>query len=541
MNTTDISIKNLDHLGLVAGMIDELGIESEINTLIPTNEKKKQLSFGTLCKAMILNGLGYVNKQLYLTPLFFKDKPLKRLFGFEVDANMFNDDALGRTLDVLYEYGVSKAYTAIATKAMEALGIVSKTLHLDSTSFHVDGKYNNDDDKDEKVVHITQGYSRDHHPELNQVVLNLIVENQSGIPLLMKVADGNQTDTKAFAAIVKEHIASLKQGCADDCLQLIGDAALYTSKSLEVFKEEKISFISRVPYTIAEAKTLQSKLSHMELEPLDENYQASRHGIVYAEMPQQWVVYKSSYAKKREDKTLNKNILNKSCDEIKSLDKLTKSLFYCEADALNALQQYKTKLKWIELENAKVTTKAIFKTKGRPKKDTIPDEILYHIEATCTMPIDKMQIASECDSGVFILATNNLEISAQELLNCYKSQQRVERGFRFLKSLEFLSDSLFLKNPKRIEALLMIMTLSLMVYAALEYTIREKLKNSDKTFPNQVGKQIKNPTSRWIFQSFFAIHLVLKHNTTAEQVIGLLERHYIILDLLGERYWKFYE
>ncbi len=539
MAANKITIKNLDHLGLVAGMIDELGIENEINKLIPTNEKKKQLSYGMLCKAMILNGLGYVNKQLYLTPRFFENKPLKRLFGADIEASMINDDALGRTLDALYAYGVNKGYSIIAAKAMEKLSLIPQTLHLDSTSFHVDGKYNSTEAKDDSVVHITQGYSRDHHPQLNQVVLNLIVENQSGIPIWMKPSDGNQTDTKAFAAIIKEHIESLKKGCADD-MQLIGDAALYTSKSLEVFKEHDISFISRVPMTITEAKDLQSKIYAMEFKPIDENYQASQHGIIYAQIPQQWVLYRSAHAKHKEDKTLQKTMMKNSFAEIKSLNKLTKSLFYCEADAAEALQKYVSKLKWIELQNSKIVAKPIFKAKGRPKKDALPDTIQYRIDAIASMPIGTMKTASESESGLFILATNNLELSAKELLIRYKSQQRVERGFRFLKSPEFLSDSLFLKNPERIEALLMIMTLSLMVYAALEYSIRKELKNSDKTFPNQLGKPINNPTARWVFESFFAIHLLSIPDTT-EQVIGLLTRHSILLDLLGKRYWKFYE
>lgn len=132
-----------------------------------------------------------------------------------------------------------------------------------------------------------------------------------------------------------------------------------------------------------------------------------------------------------------------------------------------------------------------------------------------------------------------LELSASELLERYKSQQRVERGFRFLKSPEFLCDALYLKKPKRIEALLMIMTLSLMVYAALEYTIRKELKKNNQTFPNQVGKQINNPTTRWVFESFFAIHLLITHDNP-NMVIGLLLRHKIILDVLGKHYWNFY-
>ena len=49
--------------------------------------------------------------------------------------------------------------------------------------------------------------------------------------------------------------------------------------------------------------------------------------------------------------------------------------------------------------------------------------------------------------------------SQKEVLETYKSQQSVERGFRFLKSPDFLVSAFFLKKPERIEALLMVMTL----------------------------------------------------------------------------------
>ena len=81
MTQQKAAIKNMDHLGLIAGMIDELKIKETIDEAIPSSSKSKNLSYGEETKAMILNGLGYVNKQLHLTPLFFKDKPLKRLFG----------------------------------------------------------------------------------------------------------------------------------------------------------------------------------------------------------------------------------------------------------------------------------------------------------------------------------------------------------------------------------------------------------------------------------------------------------------------------
>lgn len=166
---------------------------------------------------------GYANKQLYLTPQFFKGKPLKKLFGREIESSWLNDDTLGRTLDRLFEYGVTPLYEIIAKKALDILELTPSTIHLDSTSFNLDGKYINqetgaqkskataEEKKEQRVpIIITQGYSRDHHPRLSQVVLNLIVEHQAGIPIWMQPADGNQIDTQAFAKITKEYITSMK-------------------------------------------------------------------------------------------------------------------------------------------------------------------------------------------------------------------------------------------------------------------------------------------------------------------------------------------
>ncbi len=62
---------NLDHLGLIAGMVDELGLAELIDTVIKQDHDQRQVSVGVCVKAMILNGLGFVNRALYLMPHFF--------------------------------------------------------------------------------------------------------------------------------------------------------------------------------------------------------------------------------------------------------------------------------------------------------------------------------------------------------------------------------------------------------------------------------------------------------------------------------------
>ena len=127
----------------------------------------------------------------------------------------------------------------------------------------------------------------------------------------------------------------------------------------------------------------------------------------------------------------------------------------------------------------------------------------------------------------------------QFLLDEYKSQQAVERGFRFLKSPDFLTSSLFLKKPERIEALLMIMTCSLMVYAGIEHLIRKRLAEQDASFPDMKKKPTQNPTAKWVFSCFAGVH-ELSVGTNIKVILNLNERQKIILNCLGDRYWGVY-
>jgi hypothetical protein len=88
-------------------------------------------------------------------------------------------------------------------------------------------------------------------------------------------------------------------------------------------------------------------------------------------------------------------------------------------------------------------------------------------------------------------------------------------------------------------ALLMVMTVCLLVYAALEYRIRQTLKDHEATFPNQKGQPIQNPTARWVFQSFVGIHR-LRTPGQWPLVLNLTEEHQQLLRLLGAPYKRFY-
>ncbi len=100
-----ISIRNLDHLGLVAALCQELGIARMIDALLPKTPPFK-VSHGEALVAMIVNGLGFHSSTLHMFPQFFANKPVERLIGPGICADDLNDDVLGRCLDALFEADV---------------------------------------------------------------------------------------------------------------------------------------------------------------------------------------------------------------------------------------------------------------------------------------------------------------------------------------------------------------------------------------------------------------------------------------------------
>ena len=125
-----------------------------------------------------------------------------------------------------------------------------------------------------------------------------------------------------------------------------------------------------------------------------------------------------------------------------------------------------------------------------------------------------------------------------ELLKNYKAQQKVERGFRFLKSPEFLTSAVYLKKPERIEALLMVMTCSLMIYAGIEHKIRTKLQTTEPFYPDMKKKTTQKPTARWVFLTFEGIHHLKMGET--DIIVGLEPHHQLLIEILGPNYASFY-
>jgi len=504
MNT--LNVKRLDHHGIVSGAFDALGFEDKLNEIIGI-DPQEDVAPGQVVKSMVLVGLGFCNRPLMLTPQFFSNLPVEELIGKGVTADKLNRHKLGRILDAIHEKGCEGVFSILADMACRAEGVDRQKQSLDTTSFSLTGEY--DAETETEAIRVCHGHSKDHRPDLKQMLMELIVSQDGGIPLLMRCHDGNASDSKVFEERSRKVLESIRN--ADELTSWVGDSKLYSASNAPSLA--KLPFITRIPRTVKlENKFVQQALSAPEswiLVAGESGYRYQRFDVTHHDIPQRWLVISSEAARARATKTVMKAVQ-------KEKDSLTKALFHfqaqrfsCSADGDKAFNKLTKGIKYHSLNEPRWDTYKKFSSKGRPRADEVPKEIMY--QGIATAEVDEDKISNVTDTkACFVLGTRiPLEsMSDVEIFQTYKSQSKVECGFRFLKDPLFFTSSLFLKKPERLEALLMVMTLSLLVYSIAQRRLRKNLAEQNETLPNQLGKADRTPTLRWIFQTFEGISVV---------------------------------
>lgn len=525
-----IQTVNMDHHGLIAATCKDLKIAERIDSKLGKDPQRK-VSPGQAIVAMILNGLGFTNRRLYLTHQFFASKPIERLLGADLTAEDLTDYTLGHALDDISQYGTTQLFAEVAFGVALDHDLLGGTHHLDTTSLSVHGSYEVEDDPD--VIEITHGYSKDHRPDLKQVVLSLVVNGPSSIPLWMEPLDGNNSDKVSFHETIQRVNAFQKQIDVETNCKWVSDSALYTKEKL--LKNNDYQWLTRVPETIREATEILEK-KNIKWVDRDHGYKTSAFSSLYGGIEQRWLLCFSEQAYQREKKTLEKKLAKEDEKLKKELWHLGKEEFKCENDARRAIKKTEQKSNLYHIES-QIVPILKYARRGKPSQGEKKKSVGYKIEARFKRKSEEMERQLN-RKGRFILATNNKDqrsYADEKMLEEYKEQQAVERGFRFLKDPWFMVDSVFLKTPRRIEALMMVMTLCLMVYNIGQYRLRNKLVERKETLPNQLGKEVKNPTLRWIFQIMEGIGIVrLCGEIKREILTNLTQLRKKIITLFGE-------
>ena len=527
-----VKVERIDHLGIVASVIKELKIVEMIDNRILTNEKE-EISTGEAVAGMIINGLGFSDRPLSLTPQFFENKALELLFRKGVEAEHFNRFKLGRSLDAVVEYGCNILFSEISLAVCTQEKVSSKFAHNDTTSFSLTGKY--DADTDEHEVKITYGYSKDHRPDLKQIILELVV-NEDGIPTASRAWNGNKSDNAIFKERAQKLVEGIKE--SDGVQFVVGDSKIYTEQNAENLK--KLRFITRMPGTLDLENQLiiQSFMKDKKWQRLDDSNKFQIVELVHYGMEVRCIIVFSDEAKNRSMYTVEK-WKDKEAEKIeKELFRLQAQRFDSEEKAELALLNLAKKWKYHTVASQNIILLKKYTSTGRPKKNTQPDGETFQINATIVVNQHAVnELIDQKSCYVLVTNTSNKDLSDVDVVLTYKQQNNtVEKGFAFLKNHSFFAASLYLKNPARIQGLLMVMTLALLVYSIAQRRIRRQLESLGETLPNQIKKPTATPTLRWLFQILHGINLVIitigdKIEIMIEGISDLKKK---ILSLLGD-------
>src|SRR2546421_11165830 len=395
--------ERLDHLGIVAGVCQEIGLAAWLDAQDPSN--RQQVSVGTATVAMILNGLGFSNRQLYLVPQYFANKPIEHLLGAGIHAEMLNDDCLGRTLDWLYAHDPTKLFAGIASRARQIFGIAARQVHVDTTSFSVSGAYSSagepvqEPDKaaetmeaETTLIAITYGYSRDHREDLKQWMLSLATTHDGDVPLFLRPLDGNSSDKEHLRAAVKEVMAQLREQVPEEQEQrmAIFDSGGYSEANMKSYNDANIWWISRVPETSTVAKSA--------LEEVDEQWQALSDGsgeyvVRTMDLPQgreRWVIVRTHAQVQAAKERMEKQVKKTQQEWEKRLWHLSNQAFACENDAQQAWKEaLKGKPSWL-LATFTWKQQGQYQQRGRPKKEAPPDQTVWYLVPT--LEVDQHEV-----------------------------------------------------------------------------------------------------------------------------------------------------
>lgn len=575
-----LATANLDHHGLVAAICKDLKIAQRIDKrLLPTPTRK--VSPGQAVVAMILNGLGYTNRTLYLSHHFFSSKPIERLIDPSLQAEDITNYTLAHALDDIASYGSSKLFMEVAMEIAIEHNLLGLTNHVDTTSFSLEGSYahqeqqqivqgqqeekheeqeepkeqadkgqqqdqaGEQDTESVQVISITRGYSKDHRPDLKQIVLSLVVNGPSSIPIYMEPLSGNSSDKTTLHQAISAVEQFKEQIDLDASFKWVADSALYTRDKL--LKDNSYTWLTRVPETIKAARELLEKEERsIPWQAQEKGYKTSSYTSSYGGIQQRWMLVYSTQSYDREKERLESKLKKDKKALEQQLWHLSNQVFGCVQDGEKAVKELIKKQELLQI-NYQIEPVKGYLGRGKPKQGQALAIKGYQLKASVVEQEEAIRKVLN-RKGRFILATNDLNEEGypdQAMLEEYKEQQEVEGGFRFLKDPFFMVDKIYLKLPSRIAGLMMVMNLTLLVYNVGQYKVREELAKRGEKLPNQLGKEIDNPTLRWIFQLLEGIGIIYLR----ESLPGRFPQSYVsnitairgrIISLLGSEAEKIY-
>ena len=372
---------------------------------------------------------------------------------------------------------------------------------------------------------ITHGFSKDHRPDLKQLVHSLLCVDH-GIPIYSKLLDGNASDKNINRDLIPEMVKRMRTLGRQDFIY-VADSALITEENLARIDDwdNGFLFVSRLPMTYNECRhAIEQAVDADTWEEIgvisDEPRTKNRKPASYRAFESTVTLYGTTYRalvvhSDAHDERRQKRVDKQIAKELEELTKLQKSLekidYACLPDAQAAVGRISPATLYEVVVEVQPRPQY---GKGRPKSDGTRTLKAMRYGLSISARLDEQAINRlREEAGCFVLISNTLAegagaVSTRELLTIYKDQRTVENNFAFLKDPVFVN-ALFLKSPRRIEALGLVLILALLIWRLMERTMRLNLAATKSKVTGWDKRQTSRPTSLMMTTKFIGVFILV--------------------------------
>jgi transposase len=554
-----ISRYKIGCLPIINSIIERLDLRNILGRYIDFHGNEKIDCVDSL--VMLILNIVVERKPLYKTPAWIKKHHCSLFNVSEEDFEFINDDRFSRAIKKIYHSDRSTIMTELILKTKEEFDIKIDQFNNDSTSLKSYGKMPG---KTDSNLEFKRGKSKDHRPDLKQILFTLTISSDGAIPVHFKTYPGNRTDDTTHI----ETWDSLRKIFNKNDFLYVADCKVCTKKQLDYIFNNGGRVVTVMPETWGEVKEFKDKVrarnrSKKEIHRVqtkEESCFDDAEYCYYYEVKAQEKTYEKNYnihwihssEKKKSDLKKREKALKRAVSELQSLSlKLNKRNLKNKEKIIEKYSEILKKRKVSKFFTISLIEKEIrYNVKvgaGRPGKlSQSKIEIVNEFELSWNLDKELLSQEKRAD-GLFPLLSTDNSLAAKEVLKAYKYQPQIEKRFSHLKSV-LLNSSLFSKNVKNVEGLMFLLFIALLILSLTEREMRKKMKTLGLEYLEIYPEDRRSiaPTAATLIDRFDDLYLSsfqsgkVKPKIYKDDMTDTQKKIINLFDIIEEKFWPDY-
>jgi transposase len=515
-----LSSERLGPLPIVNRFMEQAGVEKIFDSFVPTTDKR--------CRLPYAKGLAVLLRSIIVErePIYRHGEVVSGFtptgFGLtKEEAEHLKDDQLGRALDHLFLADRGTLLTQIVVEVTRRFDVRLDELHNDSTTVKFTGQYRDARGRrirGKRAPCIIYGHSKDHRPDLKQLLFILTTSTDGGIPVQFRCEDGNTNDSVTHI----ETWETLREASGKTDFLYVADCKLCSFDNMKHIHSRKGRFVTVMPRSRKEDKAFRKWAQDHEVpweKVWDRPNPRRKHGprdrwyVYRRDLPsaEGWpVTWVYSTLLEMNQKQGRSERLERAKQELEELDEKlrgprprNRSRDKIQGRAEGILDRVNVR-RYLHVQTWQEQIHQYRQEhRGRPGPDT---RYRRKTKRRWRIRWELDQAAIDYDEktdGMYPLLTNDKSLTSAQVLEAHKHQPSVEKRFEQLKTVHEIAPVL-LKNEGRIEAFFFLYFVALLIQALIEREMRRCMEREGieklPIYPEE--RPCRRPTSQQILRLF---------------------------------------